>query len=63
MTTAATDRLISLAEVKDMTGLGKTMIYRLMKAGTFPAQYKPGGHASRWSEAEIKAWRERQRAA
>lgn len=57
------DRLISLAEVKELTGLGKTMIYRMIKAGSFPQQYKPGGFASRWSQCEILAWRESQRAA
>lgn len=57
------DRLISLTEVKELTGLGKTMIYRLIRQGSFPQQYKPGGFASRWSECEILAWRESQRAA
>lgn len=37
------------------------MIYRLMQQGRFPQQFKPGGYASRWSEAEIVAWRETQR--
>ncbi|WP_336508260.1 helix-turn-helix transcriptional regulator [Sphingobium yanoikuyae] len=57
------DRLIPLAEVKELTGLGKTMIYRLIKAGEFPQQFKPGGYASRWNEGEVRAWREAQRAA
>lgn len=55
------DRLITLAEVRELTGLGKTMIYRLMKQGGFPQQYKPGGHASRWDEAEVRKWRLEQR--
>lgn len=57
----ASDRLLRLKEVKELTGLGKTMIYRLMREGRFPQQYKPGGYASRWSEGEIIAWRESQR--
>ncbi|EPR14223.1 hypothetical protein M527_29380 [Sphingobium indicum IP26] len=58
-----TNRLITLAEVKEITGLGKTMIYRLIRQGNFPQQYKPGGFASRWSECEILAWRDSQREA
>jgi len=57
------DRLIKLPEVIEMTGIGKTMIYRLVRRGDFPQPYKPGGYASRWSEAEIRAWRESQRQA
>jgi prophage regulatory protein len=53
------DRLLKLAEVIPLVGLGKTMIYRLEREGKFPTRYKPGGHASRWSEAEIRAWKER----
>jgi len=55
------DRLIRMAEVKEITGLSKAMIYRLIRQHRFPAQYKPGGYASRWSEAEVIAWRESQR--
>lgn len=58
-----TNRLITLAEVKEITGLGKTMIYRLIRQGNFPQQYKPGGFASRWSECEILVWRDSQREA
>lgn len=50
------DRLLRLNEVKELTGLGKTMIYRLMRDGRFPQQYKPGGYASRWSEGEVLGW-------
>lgn len=39
-----------------MTGLSGSYIYRLIKAGSFPLQFKPGGYASRWSEIEVRAW-------
>ena len=61
MTTGAPDRLLRLSEVKEITGLGKTMIYRLIRAQRFPRPFKPGGYASRWSEREVAAWRESQR--
>lgn len=50
------DRLMKLNEVKEIVGLGKTLIYKLVQAGQFPAPYKPGGTTSRWSENEISDW-------
>jgi len=63
MSDASLDRLLKLSDVIELTGIGKTMIYRLVRQGAFPQPYKPGGYASRWSEAEIRAWRESQRVA
>lgn len=57
------DRLLKLSDVIAMTGIGKTMIYRLIGQGRFPEQFKPGGYASRWSELEIRSWVENQRSA
>lgn len=51
------DRLLKLAQVLEIVGLGRSMVYRLIRAGEFPSPHKPGGFASRWSEAEIRAWR------
>ncbi len=53
---ASRDRLLRLEQVKDVVGLGKTLIYRLIQSGEFPAPYKPGGSAARWSENEIVEW-------
>jgi prophage regulatory protein len=50
------DRLLRLAQVKDIVALGKTMIYRLIGEKSFPQPLKPGGNAARWSEAEIFHW-------
>lgn len=55
------DRLLRLSQVIEIAGIGKTMIYRLMRQDRFPQQFKPGGYASRWSEREVLAWRESQR--
>jgi len=52
----AYDRLLKLNDVKEVVGLGKTFIYKLIQEGQFPAPYKPGGTASRWSENEISDW-------
>ena len=52
----ASDRLVKLDEVKRCVGLGKSMIYRLIQEGKFPAPYKGTPLASRWSDQEIRAW-------
>ncbi len=52
----APDRLIKLPEVIAIVGLGKTMIYRKMRAGSFPQACKAGGYSTRWSEREVRDW-------
>ena len=42
------DRFVKLDEVKRRVGLGKSMIYRLIQEGKFPAPYKLSPLASRW---------------
>lgn len=59
----STDRLLRLDQVKDITGIGKTMIYRLIREDRFPKPFKVGGSASRWSESEVLEWRDAQRIA
>ncbi|RYD21662.1 MAG: AlpA family phage regulatory protein [Lysobacteraceae bacterium] len=54
--TSIPDRLVKLDEVKRRVGLGKSMIYRLIGEGKFPAPYKPTPCAARWSNREIAAW-------
>lgn len=55
MATSA-DRFLSLHEVRARTGLSRATIYRLQKAGAFPAAYQLGSRAVRWSERELEAW-------
>ncbi|WP_288935110.1 AlpA family phage regulatory protein [uncultured Sphingomonas sp.] len=55
------DRLIRFSDVEQIAGLKRTRIYAMIRAGTFPAPYKPGGYASRWSWREVTAWRDGQR--
>jgi len=50
------ERFLKLDEVKRRAGLGKSMTYRLISEGKFPAPYKPSPGASRWSEREFIAW-------
>ena len=50
------DRFLRLAEVMRLTGLGRSAIYRMMRAGEFPLPFKVGKTAVRWSALEVEAW-------
>jgi prophage regulatory protein len=50
------ERLLRLAEVSRRVGLGKSMIYDLIRKGRFPKPYKISPFAARWSERELVAW-------
>ncbi|EOX4941911.1 helix-turn-helix transcriptional regulator [Vibrio alginolyticus] len=54
-------KLISLIQVKKITGLGKTSIYKLMKGGVFPLNVNVGSRTSRWLESEVLQWKKRER--
>ena len=50
------ERFIQLKEVCRLVGVGKSMVYRMIQEGRFPAPYKPSPGAARWSEGEVLAW-------
>ena len=50
------DRLLRLADVKHMTGLGRSSIYAGIQAKSFPAAVNLTAHAVAWRESEIDAW-------
>lgn len=49
------ESLLTLSLVKGRVGMGKTKIYELMRAGTFPKCIK-NGRTSVWIESEIDTW-------
>ncbi|HAS6210944.1 TPA: AlpA family phage regulatory protein [Vibrio vulnificus] len=49
-------KLITLLQVKNLTGLSKTSIYKLMRNGCFPLNIKVGRKSSRWVESEVIEW-------
>lgn len=55
-TTPTPRRFIKLAEVKTLTTLSTSEIYRRIAAGTFPAQVTLGPKSVAWIEAEVLAW-------
>ena len=58
----AQPRFLRLAEVLEMTGMGKTFIYARMKEETFPQQIRLGSRTVVWSEQEVITWMEEQMA-
>lgn len=50
------DRILRIKEVRAVTGLGRTSVYRLAQAGSFPQPIKLGERASGWRESEIQGW-------
>ncbi len=48
-----TDRLLRREEVEEITGLSRSAIYRMMRAGEFPTPIKIGPRAVRWPKAEL----------
>jgi len=47
---------IKLPEVKALTTLSTSEVYRRIAAGTFPAQITLGPKSVAWIEAEVLAW-------
>lgn len=50
------DRLIRMSEVETLTGLGKTSIYELMKAGKFPRSIRLHARLVAWPETAVLSW-------
>lgn len=48
--------LLRLPRVLDLTGLGKTKLYGLIKEGHFPSPIKIGTRISAWPESDVIAW-------
>lgn len=48
--------LLRLPEVLRMTGLSKTQVYRLSRAGGFPTGIRISPRCTCWSSTEIDDW-------
>lgn len=49
-------RFLRIPDVMKATGLGRSTIYRMVAAGTFPQQVKLSVQASGWWQADIDDW-------
>lgn len=56
ITTERPRRFIKLGEVKSLTTLSTSEIYRRIAAGRFPKQVMLGPKSAVWIEAEVIAW-------
>ena len=55
-TEKATPILLHLPEVKNRTGISRSLICRLIQEGTFPRNIPLGGRTVAWSSADIDQW-------
>ncbi len=49
-------QLLRRPDVEKRTGLKRSHIYALMKAGSFPQSVPLGGRAVAWIESEVDNW-------
>jgi len=49
-------QILKLSEVKLITGLSGSSIYRGAANGTFPKQIKLGERSSGWIKSEVEQW-------
>ena len=49
-------KLLRLKKVMEMTGLGRSTIYKYSKEGSFPKQLKLTGKSAAWVESEVLDW-------
>lgn len=51
-----TSRMLRLNDVKKLTGLSRSCIYKRMAVGAFPQRYDLGGRLVGWLETDIQSW-------
>ena len=49
-------QFIRLPQVKEITSLSKSSIYRLMEDGDFPKQVALGARSVVWSKSQVEEW-------
>jgi len=50
------DKFLRLKQVKEISGLSRSSIYRFMENGTFPKSVDLGPRLIAWRESELKEW-------
>ena len=51
-----TERYLRLTEVLKITGFSRATLYRKIKAGTFPQQYRIAERCCGWRASEVAIW-------
>ncbi|MBM3266313.1 MAG: AlpA family phage regulatory protein [Candidatus Sericytochromatia bacterium] len=55
-TAPQTSRVIRWPEVRELTGLSRTSVWRAERAGDFPARIRLTPGSCGWLETEVLAW-------
>lgn len=50
------EKILKLSDVKEITKLSRSAIYRGAAEGTFPKQIRLGKRSSGWLMSEVKSW-------
>ena len=50
------DRLLSVKAVMEHTGLSRSSLWRLERAGAFPSRVQKIGRRVAWLESDVRAW-------
>lgn len=50
------ERLLRIGQVRELTGLTRSSVYRLAAAGRFPRPIKLSERSSAWPESAVRAW-------
>ncbi len=53
------EKFLRLPEVRDMTTLSRSEIYRQIRAGQFPKQHRLSHKRAVWRQSEVLAWMDR----
>lgn len=51
-----TDKLLSFPQVKELTGLSRTTVWRYEQQDKFPQHVTLSSRCIRWRESEVKNW-------
>ena len=49
---------LTVGQVFEIVGLGRSSLYTMMEAGTFPRPFQLSNQRVRWQESEISEWYE-----
>ncbi len=49
-------QVLRLPQVKELTSLSKSTIYRLMDEGDFPKQISLGARSVAWEKSQVEQW-------
>jgi prophage regulatory protein len=49
-------KILRLPALKQTTGISRSTIYAMVKAGTFPSPIKLGRRAVGWIESDVHSW-------